>query len=304
MKTRIFSVYLLCSIVMGAFLSCSDISEAERLVVIDVVEHDTTAVDTTVIDTANIDYFAPQQRCVLIEDFTGQNCVNCPNATDIINQLQNRMYGHKLVVAVAIHSGPLGVKPEKNPDGLATDLGDTYYNYWKIEMQPYGVIDRSDGPLSIDWWMAKVYYDLYEESEDGNDSDAAPRIAPVNIWAKTANSNDNSNATDIEIKVAGVSGTTTGKLQVFITEDNITAFQKMPDGKVNNEYIHNHVLRDAVNGTWGEDVTVAKDEMKSFSYHYTPQTAWKPEHLSVVAFVYNDDGVVQVVSLPLVNSDK
>jgi hypothetical protein len=283
---------------MGAFVSsCSDISENERLVVINVVEHDTTTVDTTTVDTTNIDFFAPQQRCVLIEDFTGQNCVNCPNATDIISQLQNRMYDHKLVVAVAIHSGPLGIKPERHPQGLATDLGDIYYNYWKIEMQPYGVIDRSDGPLAIDWWMAKVNYDLYEDNE-GGDANAEPRMAPINIWAKTSSGNDN--ATDIEVKVAGVSGTTTGKLQLFLTEDSIQAFQKMPDGKVNYEYIHNHVLRDAINGTWGEDVTVAKDEMKTFNYHYTPQVAWKPEHLTVVAFVYNDDGVLQVTNLPLV----
>ena len=44
-------------------------------------------------------------RNVLIEDFTGQRCVNCPNATDEIEHLQ-QFYGADTVIAVGIHSGP------------------------------------------------------------------------------------------------------------------------------------------------------------------------------------------------------
>jgi hypothetical protein len=261
-----------------ALASCSDIDVDERLTVVNVVEVDTTASDTATVDTT--DYFARMQRHVLVEDFTGQNCVNCPDATDLISQMQ-RKYGHNTVVAVAIHSGPLGVKPSKDPEGLATDLGDTYYNYWQIEMQPYGVIDRSDGPLSTDWWTAKINWDLSDEQP-------APT---VNIWVDALLSADN--RADVVVTLAAHE-LTTGKMQLWVVEDSITAFQKMPDGNTNRNYTHNHVLRDAVNGTWGDEVTVTQGELKTFSYHFTPQAAWKPEHLAVVAFVYNDDGVVQV----------
>ena len=44
-------------------------------------------------------------RAVLIEDFTGQYCVNCPRATEEIERLVEE-YGDTTVIAVAIHSGP------------------------------------------------------------------------------------------------------------------------------------------------------------------------------------------------------
>lgn len=265
--------------------ACSDIDESERLTVVNYVEVDTTAVEPTPQDT--IDFFAPTTRRILVEDFTGQDCVNCPNATDLIAQLQE-MYGHNTVVAVGIHSGPLGVKPSKHPEGLATDLGDTYYNYWNIEMQPYGVIDRSDGPLSTDWWAAKVSYDLYAD-----DAKTTLRTVPLNIWVQVTTTQRQA---EIDIVLAGTSGTITGKLQVWLVEKGIKAFQKMPDGSTKTDYVHNHVLRCAVNGDWGEDCTVAEGKLQTFSYTCPIDAGWKFTNIDVVAFVYNEDGVVQVTT--------
>lgn len=278
--------FIICPLLFSvALTSCSDIDENERLTVVNYVEVDTTAVEPTPQDT--IDFFAPTTRHILVEDFTGQDCVNCPNATDLIAQLQE-MYGHSTVVAVGIHSGPLGVKPSKHPEGLATDLGDTYYKYWNIEMQPYGVIDRSDDPLSIDWWPAKVSYDLYAD-----DAKTTLRMAPLNIWVQVTTTQRQA---EIDIVLAGTSGTTTGKLQVWLVEKGIKAFQKMPDGSTQSDYVHNHVLRCAVNGEWGEDCSVAEGELQTFSYTCPLDAGWKFTNIDVVAFVYNEDGVVQVTT--------
>ena len=62
-------------------------------------------------------------RAVLIEDFTGQNCKNCPNGTTIINDII-KTHGEDKVIAVGIHSGPLS---EDGEDGLATETGNDYY---------------------------------------------------------------------------------------------------------------------------------------------------------------------------------
>lgn len=274
--------------VIGYFLtviglaSCSDIDEADRLTPVNVIYRDT--IDAPEPEPQDsIDFFTPYRRCALIEDFTGQNCVNCPNATQLIATMQE-MLGHDTLVAVSIHSGPLGVKAEKNAEGLATDLGDTYYNDWKIEMQPYGVIDRSDGPLGTESWMAKVNWDLAAEQWPATQ---------CNIFVHAEKSADSQQA-DIHVTLAGMKGTVSGKLQLWMTEDDITAFQKMPDGSTNKAYIHNHVLRDAVNGTWGDDCSVAEGELWEHDYTCTLNNAWKPENLSVVAFVYDKDGVIQV----------
>lgn len=64
---------------------------------------------------------ATVQRNVLIEDFTGQRCIFCPDASDAIAQLQARYSDDKLI-AVAIHAGPLALKSKSGFTGLRTDV--------------------------------------------------------------------------------------------------------------------------------------------------------------------------------------
>jgi len=78
-------------------------------------------------------------RAVLIEDFTGQRCINCPTAASEIERLQKE-YGEENVIAVSIHSGPLAVFSNEKVKGLRTELGDTYYSHWNIESEPSGPI--------------------------------------------------------------------------------------------------------------------------------------------------------------------
>lgn len=266
--TKYLKHFLLGCLAVGTLMAvtsaCDEVDEADRL-----------------------QYIKPEPtgRCILVEDFTGQACVNCPLATDIIEQLQAE-FSADTIVAVAIHSGALGVKPsDKHPDGLATELGDKYYDYWKIDYQPMGVIDRSDGPLDKDWWTAKVSWDLRQEQR-----------SKVNIDVETAFADD-TRLLDIEVDVVAAEGDIGGKLQLWLTEDNVVAFQDMPQekgGGTKQDYVHNHVLRDAVNGDWGEDMKASEGSVKHFSHTYRVNTAWKADDLAVVAFVYNSEGVIQV----------
>lgn len=252
------TLYLMMGMAAMAMASCSNIDEADRLI-----------------------YVKPAAvgRAVLIEDFTGQKCINCPNATAEIEALQ-KQYGADSVIAVGIHSGPLGFHTTAKYVGLSTETGDEYYTAWKLDHQPVGLVDRNGGALDADSWSAKVYQEIQKK--------AALSLAVVNEYDAADNS------AKINVSAAGIEGTTTGKLQVWLTEDSITAFQFMPDGSRNYEYVHNHVFRTAVNGTWGEDFSVAEGETKSVSYTAAIDKAWKPEHLWAVAFVYNGDGVAQV----------
>ena len=263
-----YSVFCCFAAAVTSFYACDNIDEQDRLQYIKPT---------------------PTGRCILIEDYTGQDCVNCPTATAIIEELQ-ATYSSDTIIAVSIHSGNLGVKPsEKHPDGLATDLGDRYYDYWNIEYQPMGVIDRSDGALDKDWWTAKVSYDLQQ-----------PQSSRVNIEVTTAYIPD-TRTLDIEVDVIGAEGNTDGKLQLWLTEDHVTAFQKMPDKTTNTAYEHNHVLRDAINGDWGEELRVAEGGVKHFSHTYRVNSAWQAQNLSIVAFVYNGDGVVQAKKVNIEN---
>ena len=98
----------------------------------------------------------------------------------------------------------------------------------------------------------------------------------------------------ITIEAYGTDGTTTGKLQVWLLEDNITALQLMPDGTANRNYVHHHVLRTPVNGTWGEDFTISEGDTEQLEFTQSISNNWDTRNLSIVAFVYNDNGVQQV----------
>jgi hypothetical protein len=256
---------LLCLFALLSLLtSCDNISESERLIYVKP---------------------AAAKRVVLLEDFTGQRCVNCPRATDVIEQLQDSL-GDALV-AVGIHGGPLGVHATPTVNGLATDLGDEYYNHWHLEFQPVGLVNRH-GAVNYGDWATEVMKELARE-------------APMQLTAAAIYNEHDS--IDIDIIATGTDGTTTGKLQLWLLEDSITAIQMMPDGSRNTAYVHNHVLRRAVNGSWGDDFTV--NEGKDLNRHYSvkPEDAWRRDQLSVVAFVYNDSGVQQAIKVK-VKSEK
>ena len=259
--------YLLFGVVPYALVGCSHIDEGERLIYVEPAYSKPEAVS----------------RAVLLEDFTGQRCVNCPRGTEVIEQLQQEL-GDSLFIAVGIHSGPLGFKGTAKALGLATDDGDEYYNYWKLEYQPVGLINRH-GAVNYTDWTAEVVKEL-------------ARTATLKLTAEAAVSGSQA---DITVNALGTDGTTTGKLQVWLLEDGITALQMMPDGSTDTGYVHNHVLRTPVNGTWGQDFTVSESEERTFTFSQPINETWNRLKLSIVAFVYNDSGVLQATKAKVKN---
>lgn len=251
-----------------AAASCSNIDEGDRLIYVKPAE---------------------VERAILIEDFTGQRCINCPTGTEIINGIVDT-YGEDNVIAVGIHSGPLGFAGNSKTVGLMTCTGNEYYTRWDKENkmgQPWVIFNRKTSPDShYNNWAAMVGTIISEKA---------------NLSVKIANAYDAATRTlTTTVEADGVNGTVNGKLQVWIVEDGVKALQMMPDGKSNKEYIHNHVFRAAVNGTWGEDVTVKEDETTTKQYQYVLPEAWNADNIAVVAFVYNDGGVENVAKKHLV----
>lgn len=286
MKKHIPSHLIICCCItaaLAAFTACSHIDEDERLIMVDQNIEEVTDPVTVLPDSVYDAPVAAVERRILIEDHTGQKCPNCPDATTIIHNLQ-RVYGSR-IVPVAIHSQAQGIM---EPSGLGNELGNTYYNNWKLEFKPAGLVNRMDGGdgvvLDKTIWTMAVQYLLSDETPD-----------PLDIRIKAEQQAGNPQLASVSVKVISTSdASVSGKLQVWITEDNIVAQQDSMGTHLSN-YVHNHVLRASVNGTWGEDVSVSGfGGTKEFHYDAPLSSAWKPENLAIVAFVYNDDGVVQV----------
>ena len=142
---KLYYIFLMWA-ALGLMVACDEVSVNDRLI-----------------------YVEPPQvsRAVLIEDYTGQYCVNCPRATEEIERLIEQ-YGDSIVIAVAIHSGPFG-KSKGEPSPLYTDVGDMYFNTWGMSAQPIGLIDRLFGstPFSYTDWAGGVNYEVAIEPPVG-----------------------------------------------------------------------------------------------------------------------------------------
>ena len=264
------SIYIL-GLSLLTLVACDEVSEGERLIYVPPVEG---------------------QRNIIIEDFTGQRCVNCPNATLEIERLQS-IYGEESVIAVGIHSGPFGHRSTMTSArlSLCTETGDEYYNHWGIEAQPGALINRSGGAV-----YDPAQYEQLVRSE-------LEKSTPLQLDIETTF--DNGQPSDdgtLTVDVTAMSSRALeGKLQVWLLEDSITDIQMMPDGSTNRAYVHNHVFRASLtNDILGDNLAVTDQQASQTSYSFPLNPAWKVEHLSVVVFFYNDrDGILQAAKTKL-----
>lgn len=218
------------------------------------------------------------QRNVLLEEFTGQMCPNCPKAHQAVAGFKQQ-YGEHLI-AVSIHAGHFAVENKDYPQlALLRPEGNIYANKWNITDYPSAVINRRQGPLGVNAWLNPLRSELV-------------RTTPLQI-AANAQYDEASGKVQITVDMEAADDIT-GKLQVWVTESNIVAMQQ--DGtEMLTEYTHNHVFQGSVNGTWGEDVQLVSSEPLQKQYEITKQDYWKKGDLAIVAFVYNEkDGVIQV----------
>jgi len=243
--------------------SCDNLDESERYVPVPPVEG---------------------QRVVLLEDFTGQMCSNCPDAHRIIEDLEKQHPDS--IIAVSIHGGGMAINKkttnfENNKVGLGTDEGQAYNDKFGVKSWPAGVINRRSGVLGRDVWGDYIDQELKR---------------PTDVNLKLA-ARIEGNEVNIDLTIepqANIQGT----LNVWILESGIVARQLGETG-FDSKYVHNHVFRAPVTPTDGEPVTLTngihKNAQYSIALRYNEQERWNPANLSVVAFVSDNDGVHQAV---------
>lgn len=245
----------------AALSSCDNVAEDDRFIKLPPIEAD---------------------RAVLIEDFTGQNCLNCPNAHEVIEDLQ-KQYGEDKVIAVSIHGGGMAIS-DVRPFGLMTKEGDEICNYYAIGRFPMGVIDGVTPPIDEKGWASAVYNDLQKPSEVQLEA-SAELMADGNTISCTANITSSEEGT--------------GKIQFWVVESGIVAQQKMPDSSTNENYVHNNVFRAQVFPMRGNPVAFSRDGATAEGTVYVRER-WNLQNVEIVAFVSDNDNIVQqVVKVPV-----
>lgn len=221
------------------------------------------------------------ERNVLLEDFTGQNCINCPAAHRIIEALEEQYGSH--LIAVSIHAGHFGISAANTRyTGLMQEEGNVYNERYGIESYPQGIVDGKKPPLNSDQWATAVY-------------DEISVATPLSIDVEASYDADSK-----QIKTQCRLSTTAaldGDLVLWVVESAIVARQEdINEGRINN-YVHNNVFRACVNGIDGESVELAANETITKDYSIalkeTDTENWNPENLAIVAFVRTPSEVVQ-----------
>lgn len=262
-------IYII-GIVASLFTACETISEDERFILIEneIVENDSILKEDSIIVIP---------RVVLLEDYTGQACVNCPSAHEVASILHGQYQGQ--LVVVSMHAGALA---SPAPNGLMQEEGNEYADKYGIKAYPVGMVNRN-GLSDYSSWPSLVRKSIKNNS-----------IVNIALTSKIVDESLSVNVELFTVDSLGVAGT----LQLWLVEDSIIA----PQAGAGLQYVHNHVFRDALNSTWGENVSLVLGEQKVIEHKsLTLDAAWKPENLSVVAFVYNDnEGVLQAAQCKVV----
>lgn len=279
MKKIIFPIIILSMILLST--SCDRV-EGPYVVIND---QEGVTVDFPDLDPASV------YRKVLIEEYTGHRCPNCPTGHEKLEELVTR-FGDTLI-PVCIHATSLAAPTAEFPDDLRAEAGLELATDWQIDGIPAGVINRADEPMgSIPArWLSKV------NAVDRTDIPAAIQL--INQYNENGLLKVNAKVTLLEPYIAPL------RLSLFIVEDGIVSPQINGTETIEN-YVHNHVLRGSINGTYGQLLNGTGELDAGESYLYAKSfsfvgTNWKPEHCSVVAILYdkNNYNVLQVERCPV-----
>lgn len=238
-----------------------------------------------------------EERTVLLEDFTGQKCLNCPQAHEEIQNLEKE-YGDKLV-AVSIHCGEFGLSKTKTnfsngTVGLMTEEGNAILETYGIVSFPMGVIDFNLPPKIYSLWQTEV-----------RNAIQVPTDVDIDMKVEYTPSTTDPNTGTVNISADVLSGTTrSAKIQFWVIEDGIVAAQKNGNQTI-KDYVHNGVFRvQILPGQRGETIALAKgiDFIKdaSIETRWNEQEHWVPENLSIVAFVSEGNSMLQVAKVPVI----
>ena len=221
--------------------------------------------------------FARQMH--LVEQFTSTGCTWCPVGSA---NLQNLCNMRDDVAWVGIH-----VLFGSPTDPFASQQNDTIDSYQGVDALPEGTFDRTVGIESADGLTAVLSGTSASTMSAFMDyiDDQSPSWATVNINSTFNEATREANITiDGELAPGfdGIMGED-AKLTVYITEDNLVAAQ-LNQGTIENNYVHNGVLRKALVSVKGVALNKNGDSYKN-EFTYTIPTAWKADNLNVIAFI-------------------
>jgi len=226
---------------------------------------------------------------VLLEEYTGFRCGNCPAAAEVSHRIKEK-YGDKVVV-IAIHVGSLAMPTPQHKYDFRTEVGNELDNYFKIGWEigtPNGLVDRipynSNLVLEHSTWEAAALARMKEK-------------AKMTIQFETADFNTTQNSISTKLKIKFIDkGLSKYNLAVYIVEDSVINYQidyRLSPPDIPN-YVHNNTLRGALTNAWGvqiseTEIPAGTEIEKDFNYSVPADIDWRMHWVRLVAIITNSE---------------
>ncbi len=222
------------------------------------------------------------EKVILIEEFTGASCPNCPAGTSELERISD-LYPDNIVI-IGVHSKFLAEPVNSNDPDLRTPDSENIEkflgNYFG---KPEAAFNRKlfSGKSNIRIGRPDSWINFVEEELTINP------VARLSIQ----------NNFDESTRELSISLTTTALeeisfplyLHIAITESEIHTAQKNSSGII-DDFIHKHVLRKLITPTEGAFLTdkISKSSSITKNYKFTLPTdtiLWNADNVNVVAFI-------------------
>ena len=296
MKNKILSIIVLITFSGFIWTACDKIDNP--LIVVN--EQDIPLdLDTNFI----ADSVIVSQKQVLLEDFTGHKCINCPTAA-ITAHGWIEEFNDRLII-YSIHAGNWA-EPADAPytADFRCETGDELYNYYDTPNNPSALINRVEYNGNII---------LYYISGDWEPAVGIEMAKENVIDLKVINEYYTENNAIYIKTYATFKQQLEGKFKIviYIVEDNIISPQRnnnhdlpgAPDDNDWLDYNHRNVLRDAVNGTHGTylsiDGTITEGEEYAAVNFYEINEEWVTANCNIIVYIYDEESqeILQVAEL-------
>ena len=249
-----------------------------------------TPVDTTYVDVVQ----NPQQKIVLLEEYTGVYCYTCPATHQVIAGILSLYPGR--VIATNTHSTSFGIY--SNPDVMGnlydfrTVDGDSVVDLLGgVISLPSGVVNRKIHPgettiisQNRDLWQSYVEQELTEavkiNIEITNDFTASTRNLQVVVSLNYVQAVNEANY-----------------LSILFVENNIIDKQLAADLTVDPNYSHQHILRDYITHFRGNEVATTKEPGRVYIrvYNYIIPENWNENNIDVIGFVHRGGASLNIL---------
>lgn len=219
----------------------------------------------------------PENRPVVLEEYTGVNCGYCPDG----HQKAQAIYDADPfnTVLINVHAGGYANPSAGQPD-FRTSFGNNLAANAGVTGYPSGTVNRHkfDGATATELdrgaWASKA-------------ADLKNLSSPVNVGvSSTFNETSRELTVNVELYYTDNSPQAKNFLHVAFLENGYIGYQADYASGNKTNYVHNHILRNLLTGQWGAEITTTtKGTSHNLTYTYTVPAQFDINKCDVAVFV-------------------